>query len=184
MYVAVKGGEAAIANAHRLLAETRRGDTSVPELSVAQIREQMALLVDRVMTEGSPRRAWSMTADKVALASRSWISRIASPVTIVVTMRAPHPSDKMCDLARCLVGRGRDGCGAVACFGGPPFHARPDRDQEHGRCRGWATPVVRPRRGRVTSPEPRHEPASARAPRRAAPRPAATAARSPSPRRD
>lgn len=53
MYVAVKGGEAAIANAHRLLAETRRGDTSVPELSVAQIREQMALLVDRVMTEGS-----------------------------------------------------------------------------------------------------------------------------------
>ncbi|WP_279358231.1 carbon-phosphorus lyase complex subunit PhnI [Methylobacterium indicum] len=53
MYVAVKGGEAAIANAHRLLAETRRGDTNVPELSVAQIREQMALLVDRVMTEGS-----------------------------------------------------------------------------------------------------------------------------------
>ncbi|WP_288587852.1 carbon-phosphorus lyase complex subunit PhnI [uncultured Methylobacterium sp.] len=53
MYVAVKGGEAAIANAHRLLAETRRGDTNVPELSVAQIREQMALLVDRVMAEGS-----------------------------------------------------------------------------------------------------------------------------------
>ncbi len=53
MYVAVKGGEAAIANAHRLLAETRRGDTAVPELSVAQVREQMALLVDRVMTEGS-----------------------------------------------------------------------------------------------------------------------------------
>ncbi|TNC09097.1 carbon-phosphorus lyase complex subunit PhnI [Methylobacterium terricola] len=53
MYVAVKGGEAAIANAHRLLAEARRGDSSVPELSVAQIREQMALLVDRVMTEGS-----------------------------------------------------------------------------------------------------------------------------------
>ena len=26
MYVAVKGGEAAIANAHRLLAEDRRGD--------------------------------------------------------------------------------------------------------------------------------------------------------------
>ncbi|MCJ2019136.1 carbon-phosphorus lyase complex subunit PhnI [Methylobacterium sp. E-065] len=53
MYVAVKGGEAAIDNAHRLLAEARRGDTTVPELSVAQIREQMALLVDRVMTEGS-----------------------------------------------------------------------------------------------------------------------------------
>ena len=53
MYVAVKGGEAAIDNAHRLLAEARRGDPSVPELSVDQIREQMALLVDRVMAEGS-----------------------------------------------------------------------------------------------------------------------------------
>jgi alpha-D-ribose 1-methylphosphonate 5-triphosphate synthase subunit PhnH len=30
MYVAVKGGEAAIANAHRLLADRRRGDRSVP----------------------------------------------------------------------------------------------------------------------------------------------------------
>ncbi|KQP59727.1 MULTISPECIES: carbon-phosphorus lyase complex subunit PhnI [unclassified Methylobacterium] len=53
MYVAVKGGEAAIDNAHRLLAETRRGDPAVPDMSVAQIREQMRLLVDRVMTEGS-----------------------------------------------------------------------------------------------------------------------------------
>ena len=53
MYVAVKGGEAAIDNAHRLLAETRRGDPAVPELTVAQIREQMTLLVDRVMAEGS-----------------------------------------------------------------------------------------------------------------------------------
>lgn len=53
MYVAAKGGEAAIDNAHRLLAEIRRGDPAVPELSVAQIREQMSLLVDRVMTEGS-----------------------------------------------------------------------------------------------------------------------------------
>jgi alpha-D-ribose 1-methylphosphonate 5-triphosphate synthase subunit PhnI len=53
MYVAVKGGEAAIDNAHRLLDHARRGDQSVPELSVAQIREQMTLLVDRVMTEGS-----------------------------------------------------------------------------------------------------------------------------------
>ncbi|MGV7033057.1 carbon-phosphorus lyase complex subunit PhnI [Methylobacterium symbioticum] len=53
MYVAAKGGEAAIDNAHRLLAEMRRGDPAVPDLSVAQIREQMRLLVDRVMTEGS-----------------------------------------------------------------------------------------------------------------------------------
>jgi alpha-D-ribose 1-methylphosphonate 5-triphosphate synthase subunit PhnI len=53
MYVAVKGGERAIDNAHRLLAETRRGDLSLPELSLAQIREQLSFAVDRVMTEGS-----------------------------------------------------------------------------------------------------------------------------------
>lgn len=53
MYVAVKGGERAIDNAHAWLAEERRGDTAVPELSVAQIREQMSLAVNRVMAEGS-----------------------------------------------------------------------------------------------------------------------------------
>jgi alpha-D-ribose 1-methylphosphonate 5-triphosphate synthase subunit PhnI len=53
MYVAVKGGERAIDNAHRLLAHKRRGDADVPELSVAQISEQLAIAVDRVMTEGS-----------------------------------------------------------------------------------------------------------------------------------
>lgn len=53
MYVAVKGGEKAIDNAHALLAEARRGDPAVPELTVAQIREQMTLAVDRVMAEGS-----------------------------------------------------------------------------------------------------------------------------------
>lgn len=53
MYVAVKGGERAIDNAHAWLAEERRGDTGVAELSVAQIREQMTLAVNRVMAEGS-----------------------------------------------------------------------------------------------------------------------------------
>ncbi|HWB51759.1 MAG TPA: carbon-phosphorus lyase complex subunit PhnI [Stellaceae bacterium] len=53
MYVAVKGGEKAIAAAHRLLAEARRGDPDVPELGLAQIGEQLALAVDRVMNEGS-----------------------------------------------------------------------------------------------------------------------------------
>jgi len=53
MYVAVKGGEKAIASAHRLLAEERRGDLSVPELTLDQIDQQLALAVDRVMTEGS-----------------------------------------------------------------------------------------------------------------------------------
>lgn len=53
MYVAVKGGERAIDNAHAWLAEERRGDPALPGLSVAQIREQLALAVNRVMAEGS-----------------------------------------------------------------------------------------------------------------------------------
>ncbi|MEL6610317.1 MAG: carbon-phosphorus lyase complex subunit PhnI [Pseudomonadota bacterium] len=53
MYVAVKGGERAIESAHAWLAEERRGDTDVAELSIAQIREQLKLAVDRVMAEGS-----------------------------------------------------------------------------------------------------------------------------------
>ncbi|MGZ3273733.1 MAG: carbon-phosphorus lyase complex subunit PhnI [Caulobacteraceae bacterium] len=52
-YVAVKGGERAITNAHRWLAEERRGDPAVDELEVAQVREQLSLAVDRVMGEGS-----------------------------------------------------------------------------------------------------------------------------------
>ena len=53
MYVAVKGGERAIDNAHVLLADKRRGDRTVPELSLEQIDNQLALGVDRVMCEGS-----------------------------------------------------------------------------------------------------------------------------------
>lgn len=53
MYVAVKGGERAIDNAHALLADKRRGDRDVVELSLAQIDNQLALGVDRVMCEGS-----------------------------------------------------------------------------------------------------------------------------------
>jgi alpha-D-ribose 1-methylphosphonate 5-triphosphate synthase subunit PhnI len=53
MYVAVKGGEAAIGNAHRLLADRRRGDRSVPAMRLEQIVEQLGLAVDRIMSEGS-----------------------------------------------------------------------------------------------------------------------------------
>ena len=53
MYVAVKGGERAIDAAHAWLAEERRGDPAIPDLTVPQIREQMALAVNRVMAEGS-----------------------------------------------------------------------------------------------------------------------------------
>ncbi|MBO6506947.1 MAG: carbon-phosphorus lyase complex subunit PhnI [Roseibium sp.] len=53
MYVAVKGGEKAIRNAHKLLAKRRRGDTSVPALTLDQIAQQLAHSVARVMGEGS-----------------------------------------------------------------------------------------------------------------------------------
>src|ERR1700677_3545191 len=52
-YVAVKGGEQAIANAHAWLAETRRGDPAVPEVTLPQISEQLGRAVDRAMGEGS-----------------------------------------------------------------------------------------------------------------------------------
>jgi alpha-D-ribose 1-methylphosphonate 5-triphosphate synthase subunit PhnI len=53
MYVAVKGGEAAIAAAHELVARQRRGNPDVPEITAEQIREQLTLAVNRVMCEGS-----------------------------------------------------------------------------------------------------------------------------------
>ena len=53
MYVAVKGGDAAISAAHAWLAQRRRGDEALPELSADQIAEQLGLAVDRVMAEGS-----------------------------------------------------------------------------------------------------------------------------------
>jgi alpha-D-ribose 1-methylphosphonate 5-triphosphate synthase subunit PhnI len=53
MYVAAKGGERAIENAHRLLAHERRGDPAVAEITTGQIEEQLTLAVDRVMNEGS-----------------------------------------------------------------------------------------------------------------------------------
>lgn len=53
MYVAVKGGETAIANAHRLLADRRRGDRTLPAITIEQIVAQLSLSVDRIMAEAS-----------------------------------------------------------------------------------------------------------------------------------
>ena len=52
-YVTVKGGERAIDNAHAWLGEERRGDPAIPDLSLAQIAEQLGRAVDRAMGEGS-----------------------------------------------------------------------------------------------------------------------------------
>lgn len=53
MYATVTGGETAIDNAHRWLADCRRGDRDRPELDTAGIRAQLGRAVDRVMSEGS-----------------------------------------------------------------------------------------------------------------------------------
>ncbi|UZN02882.1 carbon-phosphorus lyase complex subunit PhnI [Cellulomonas sp. S1-8] len=53
MYVAVKGGEKAIAHAHALLAKRGRGDADVPRIDHVQVRDQLGVLVSRVMAEGS-----------------------------------------------------------------------------------------------------------------------------------
>lgn len=53
MYVAVKGGEKAIKNAHKLRDAKRRSRGNVPGLTISQIVQQMSFAVDRVMAEGS-----------------------------------------------------------------------------------------------------------------------------------
>ncbi len=85
-YVAVKGGERAITNAHALLSEARRGDASVPELGVAQIREQMSLAVDRVMAEGS-----CYDPDLAALAIKQARGDIPEAIFLVRAYRTTLP---------------------------------------------------------------------------------------------
>ena len=53
MYVAVKGGEKAIASSQQLLAQALGGHPTQAELEIAQIRSQLRLAVARVMSEGS-----------------------------------------------------------------------------------------------------------------------------------
>jgi alpha-D-ribose 1-methylphosphonate 5-triphosphate synthase subunit PhnI len=53
MYVAVKGGEQAIANAHQQMTAYRRGDRTLEGLSVVQIMHQLPFAVARVMAEGA-----------------------------------------------------------------------------------------------------------------------------------
>jgi len=86
MYVAVKGGERAIRNSHELLAEARRGDVSVPELSLEQIKQQMRLAVDRVMTEGSV-----YDPDLAALALKQASGDVIEAVFLLRAFRATLP---------------------------------------------------------------------------------------------
>lgn len=86
MYVAVKGGERAIENAHAWLAEERRGDQAVPDLSVAQIREQMTLAVNRVMAEGS-----LYDPDLAALAIKQARGDLIEAIFLIRTYRTTLP---------------------------------------------------------------------------------------------
>jgi alpha-D-ribose 1-methylphosphonate 5-triphosphate synthase subunit PhnI len=51
MPVAIRGGEHAIKNSLDLLAEKRRGDVKIEEITPDQIRQQLSLAVNRVMNE-------------------------------------------------------------------------------------------------------------------------------------
>src|SRR6201989_186986 len=86
MYVAVKGGERAIENAHRLLAHERRGDPAVPELSLPQISGQLSLAVDRVMAEGS-----LYDRELAALAIKQARGDMIEAIFLVRASRAPLP---------------------------------------------------------------------------------------------
>lgn len=86
MYVAVKGGERAILGSHRLLAELRRGDPSVPEVTLAQLREQLGLAVDRVMTEGSV-----YDPDLAALAIKQARGDLVEAIFLLRAFRATLP---------------------------------------------------------------------------------------------
>ena len=86
MYVAVKGGEAAINQSYRLLAEQQRGDRSLPELSVAQIQSQLKLAVNRVMTEGSV-----YDPELAALAIRQACGDLVEAIFLLRAFRATLP---------------------------------------------------------------------------------------------
>jgi alpha-D-ribose 1-methylphosphonate 5-triphosphate synthase subunit PhnI len=86
MYVAVKGGERAIDAAHAWLADERRGDIAVPELSIAQIREQLKLAVNRVMAEGS-----LYDADLAALAIKQARGDLIEAVFLIRAYRTTLP---------------------------------------------------------------------------------------------
>lgn len=86
MYVAVKGGERAIDNAHAWLAEERRGDVSVAELTIPQIREQLRLAVNRVMAEGS-----LFDADLAALAIKQARGDLIEAIFLIRAYRTTLP---------------------------------------------------------------------------------------------
>ncbi len=103
MYVAVKGGEQAILSSYQLLDRQRRGDLTVPELSIAQIRQQMKLAVDRVMTEGSV-----FDPELAALAIKQACGDLVEAIFLLRAYRATLPrlgSTKPIDTSKMILDR-------------------------------------------------------------------------------
>ena len=111
MYVAVKGGAAAIEGSWRLLDQQRRGDTKLAALSVAQIRSQLSLAVGRVMTEGS-----LYDPELAALAIKQAVDTFAAPIkdaaaklgAALKTWRAEKTAGAAAQAERAAVQRCRD----------------------------------------------------------------------------
>src|SRR5262249_14880706 len=95
IYVAVKGGARAIENAHALLADVRRGDRSVAEISLEPISQQLALAVDRVMAEGSLyyRELAALGIEQAGGDVREVICRLRAFRTTCPRLGASAPSD-------------------------------------------------------------------------------------------
>ncbi len=104
MYVAVKGGETAILNSYRLLDRQRRGDPGLAELDVAQIRSQLKLAVDRVMTEGSV-----YDPELAALAIKQASGDLVEAIFLLRAYRAtlPRLGRRFRDATPCRAGTGR-----------------------------------------------------------------------------
>ncbi len=86
MYVAVKGGERAIAAAHRWLADAARGPRDLPAMSADQIAAQLALATARVMAEGS-----LYDPDLVALAIRQARGDLIEAIFLIRAYRTTLP---------------------------------------------------------------------------------------------
>ncbi len=85
MYVATKGGEAAIAAAHEALAQ-KRAPKMAASLTIAQIKEQLSFAVSRVMAEGSLH-----DADVAALAIKQAQGDLIEAIFLVRAYRSTLP---------------------------------------------------------------------------------------------
>ncbi len=142
------------------LAEERRGDPAVPEITPAQIREQLSLAVDRVMAEGSLHDPRSRRARGEAVARRSdrgdlSAARLSHDLAALPRQRAhrhrPH-ADRAAHLRHLQGPAGRAGAGRrpsttpIACSISrsppqrlPPGACRAARRRPPSRCRASPT---------------------------------------------